>query len=573
MNWLFSLKTRVKLITSFIIISMFVGVVGAYGIFNLKAMDDNITTTYEEVIIPIQTLGKIAQYEMMARADLERLVGLTKAGEIAETVKEINNLSFQVAQLMQQYGEAKLSEEQKGLLESYSASNTNFGNAKTNILNLVAQDRIDEARSLLKVAQSSRNQSVKDLDNLIELEKKKAQDIKNEAKQMYLKSFRLMIGFIVICMLLAIALGIVLSNYITKNLKKGVNFAISMANGDLTGRINIKHKDEFGILAQALNTGMDNTKVLVDKLNACIKQITLNSENVFIASEDICDKVKHIDLSVQEINEGLQNTSASTEEVIASSDEITKSISGIVDQTEGAKEECAKIEERADKISIQAEGSIKATTEIYKEKHNNIVLAINKGQVVDEIKSMVEKTSQIAAQINLLALNAAIEAARAGEHGKGFAVVADEVRKLAEQSKSTVESISETIAKVREAFNNLSEESNDILGFVDERVTKDYDDYLKTGVQYKEDAFTVGSLTDSIATSTQDISSAIHQVNTAMETVAATIEEISAGSEVILNDISEVANATKDITKASQDQFELVKELNELIGKFKIVKE
>lgn len=573
MNWLFNLKTRVKLITSFIIISVFVGIVGAYGTYNLKAMDENITTTYEEVIIPIQTLGKIAQYEMMARADLEKLVGLTKAGEIAETVKEIDNLSFQVAQLMQQYSEAKLSEEQKGLLESYSASNTNFGNAKTNILNLVSQDRIDEARSLLKVAQSSRNQSVKDLDNLIELEKKKAQDIKNEAKQMYLKSFRLMAGSIVICMLFAIALGILLSNYITKNLNKGVNLAISMANGDLTGRINIKHKDEFGVLAQALNTGMDNTKVLVDKLNTCIKQITLNSENVFMASEDICDKVKHIDLSIQEINEGLQNTSASTEEVIASSDEITKSISGIVNQTEEAKEECIKIEDRADKISMQAEGSIKAATEIYKEKHNNIVLAINKGQVVDEIKSMVEKTSQIAAQINLLALNAAIEAARAGEHGKGFAVVADEVRKLAEQSKSTVESISETIAKVREAFNNLSEESNDILGFVDERVTKDYDDYLKTGVQYKEDAFTVGNLTDTIATSTQDISTAIHQVNTAMETVAATIEEISAGSEEILNDISEVSNATNNITKASQDQFELVKELNELIGKFKIMRE
>src|SRR5712691_4280102 len=57
-------------------------------------------------------------------------------------------------------------------------------------------------------------------------------------------------------------------------------------------------------------------------------------------------------------------------------------------------------------------------------KTNSTIRALD--QATQEIGSIVELISKIAAQTNLLALNATIEAARAGGMGKGFAVVASE---------------------------------------------------------------------------------------------------------------------------------------------------
>jgi methyl-accepting chemotaxis protein len=75
-------------------------------------------------------------------------------------------------------------------------------------------------------------------------------------------------------------------------------------------------------------------------------------------------------------------------------------------------------------------------------------------QSMDDVIQLIAKISQ---QINLLALNATIEAARAGEAGRGFAVVATEVKNLANQAHSATTRISEQIAAMQTA-------SDDVIG-------------------------------------------------------------------------------------------------------------
>ncbi|WP_432362284.1 protoglobin domain-containing protein [Sporosarcina sp. UB5] len=145
--------------------------------------------------------------------------------------------------------------------------------------------------------------------------------------------------------------------------------------------------------------------------------------------------------SISEDLAGLtEETSISIEQVDANANVIRSSIHSNVESVKKIQSFAVLGNEKVEQLEEQMT-FISGSTE----KMVNLIgdLKVSSNEIID----IIEMVKKIAEQTNLLALNASIEAARAGDAGKGFAVVAQEVRKLAEQSKQSVEQITELVSK------------------------------------------------------------------------------------------------------------------------------
>jgi methyl-accepting chemotaxis protein len=193
------------------------------------------------------------------------------------------------------------------------------------------------------------------------------------------------------------------------------------------------------------------------------------------------------------------SSSAATQEVNASTEEVNSSASILSEQALRSKNMANEIMVRAKDVEERSRLAYDNAINLSKQYDESLQKSIDNAQIVESIGTLAGIISNIAEQINLLSLNASIEAARAGEQGKGFAVVASEIGKLAGDTTETVTKIQDTVEDVQKAFLKLTEDAKDILGFVNNTVTPDYEEFVKVGKQYGNDASEVDEISSQIS--------------------------------------------------------------------------
>ncbi len=362
-------------------------------------------------------------------------------------------------------------------------------------------------------------------------------------------------------------LGILLSKQITHPIKALTKLMKKVEAGDLTVLADVTTKDEIGSLSTSFNIMIMHIKNLIHEVHQNSDAMYKSSEKLSTSVEEISMQTTAISTTVQEIASAMEESSACVQQVTASSHEISTALKTLLNQADNSYEVVKEIRKRAAQMKKSAEESSSIAQQIYNEKQNEMTQAIAQGKVVLEIKNMASSISAIATQTNLLALNASIEAARAGESGRGFAVVADEVGQLAKQSSETVKNIEELIKQVQQAFSNLSNTSTGILEFIESKVINDYETLVHTGMQYLEDANSVGSLIGDFVNSSHNVVTTASEVTYSIEHVAGTVEEVTASLQEISLNTNETSKVIKEVAKVAQAQVSAAERLNNVVTK------
>lgn len=335
---------------------------------------------------------------------------------------------------------------------------------------------------------------------------------------------------------------------------------IDERDGDLTRRVPVLSNDEIAALGSGINS-------FLGKLQHIFTIISNDSSRL----EDVVNEVLN---RVRTSNESVSDLSAVTEELSATMQEVANNASVINDRTGDVNGQVTEIAERSGEINQysvemkaradEMEQTARKNSELTNEKVEEILSVLNQAiedsRSVDQVNTLTNEILSISSQTNLLALNASIEAARAGEAGKGFAVVAEEIRQLADSTRDTANRIQDINAVVTGAVHNLAEHSNNMVTYMREDILPEFETFVTTGGQYKEDAAYIEGVMNEFAEKTDELKTVMTEITGSINSITNAIEEGVKGvtgaaesTQVLVEDMDHIAKRMGENSEIAGD--------------------
>jgi len=549
MNWFKNLKTRTKLVGSFLLVIFLMIALGIVAISQLMS----VGAEYRNAIdAPLAARRQILVFQREFR-DLRRCVMSMAAFTGTDDARCEQNYkdgtaNYQNAKDALQAAEdafmanTKTTAEQKKTrvdMINKISDQLEIYNSKVLVpaIDLVHSEDRDKIIELITTIGDPAASSVKEnATNLLDVANTTANNIVEGAKTHVNTVMYIIIAIIAASVVFALIVAVYLTEYFKKPL---ASLAVFFKNAGEKGDITItprdekiigeygRYKDEFGEAIsgaasfvnhvasiseeiQIMATGDFSITPQVlsdqDKIGTALRKLITDLRQIFgeitVASDQVNSGGTQVSGAAQALSQGATEQASAVQELSASINEVSNQIRINSNNASQADELVNETENEVTRGNSHMANMLKAMNEINDSSH--------------EISKIIKVIDDIAFQTNILALNAAVEAARAGAAGKGFAVVAEEVRNLASKSadaaKQTTALIEGSITSVEKGSETAQETAKSLEAVAGK--TKQ-----------------VQKLVNEIANASRDQADAVRQITQGVEQISQVVQTNSATAE------------------------------------------
>lgn len=548
-----SLKTLI-LLPVFILGALTI-ICNVMAINNIRTVNSNAADITDNCMMSVSDLGEIKNdIQVIHTLGLSYIIA-TDLNTMISVVGEINDNQEELEKKLDEYKKYVQNDD----MDTYNSLVSNYNTMKYELGNIMAYSALGKNEEAYAIANGVVSDSSTAIQKDIEVLSTHANDTASEARErlasVYISSLVSNGIVIIISVILIIVAIYCVMKYVIKPIIatnkdiRDIIDGIDNGEGDLTKRVRVISNDEIADLGNGIN-------LFMDKLQEILKLIIENTnymENV----------VAEVDGSVVKSNDSASDLSAMTEELSATMQDVGLSVNTINDNADNILKDVEIIATKSDDIN-QFSKEMKANAEKIEsdarynmvqtgEKVGNILDVLNKAiedsKSVDQVNNLTNDILNISSQTNLLALNASIEAARAGEAGKGFAVVADEIRQLADSSRETANKIQSINSVVVAAVNNLSDNANNLVSYLQQTILPEFQTFVDGGVKYKENASYIENAMDEFVEKTDvlkknmdEIAHSINTITTVVDDGAAGVNNAAISTQDLVEDIVNISN-------------------------------
>lgn len=513
MNWFYNLKIGTKLILSFILVALIAGIVGYEGMSSLSNVDESDKILFENNTVPLSAMIDLTSAFQRMRANGLELVLAKTQDEHDRSIKLIKDRRKEIDENVAAIQKTIIADEVQQKMDQFKKADNAFDELFNKYITLCLAGNDIEAENLWKTglekARTDEQNALSELDNTLTTRAKNRADnntLEASAAQ------RNMIIFIIAGMLIAVTLGYFISKVISNPLSRTVAMLKEMGSGHLSERLNIKTKDEVGIMASTLDQFADDLQKYVV---GSMKRISEGDFDFEIPMKDSGDEIAP---TLNETTRSLKSLQAETGKLIHSSVE-------------------GKLDERAN--ADQFKGGYKEIVQGINNIMNAVVQPINESGKVLEVLAQGDLTARMT-----------------GDYKGDYAKIKDNINTMANSFSLAISDVMAAVQATASAANQISSSTEEMAAGAQEQST-----------QASEVASAVEEMTKTILETTKNTTLATEASKNAGKVakdggkvVSETIEGMNKISEVV----NRSAQTVQELGKNSDQIGEIVQVIDDI---------